>query len=370
MPARITSATLGAVSVVPGRVFGDTWSTTEGPGGQLFTAADDSKGFGDVCFSNLCVNTLSGQPPQLAGVTINPMTEYGAMCETGPDLGHWKACGITAVGDSVYLAVSRHHYMRPPFWQQEAWDASIIRCDDAGRTWTAAPALGASMFPGTNFATPHFVDYGADVSRAPHGGDEYVYALSTTGHWNNGHAMTLGRVPRDRISRLAATDWQFAHGYFADPGPDVTDQPLGEVVWGPRHDTARPVFQAPGRCGQAGATWVPALGLYILPQWHFPSLNLLNTARWQHSRWQFYSAPAPWGPWTLFFERDFAPEGFYNPSIPSRFISGDGHRLWILTCGDFVTHDYYALHTAELILDVDTTTDSDAPLTVSQGASR
>jgi hypothetical protein len=347
---RIASARLGDVVRVPGEVFGDTWSTCEGPGATLFAAADDSKGFGDVCFSNLCVNTLDGSAPKLTGTTVNPMTGYGAMCETGPDLANWKACGITAVDGSLFLTVSRHHYMKPPFWRQEAWDASIVRSDDAGQTWTAVPALGHATFPGQNFATPIFIDYGPDVTNAPHGGDSYVYALSTTGHWNNGHAMTLGRVRRDRIARLDAADWEFAHGFAENGAPDLSDEPPGLPVWRPRHDTALPVFLAPGRTGMAGATWAPALGLYILPQWHFPHLDRPNPLRWQHSRWEFYSAPAPWGPWTRFFTADFAPQGFYNPSIPSRFLTDDGTGLWLLTCGDFSTHAYYALHAAELTL--------------------
>ncbi len=360
--ARITGATLGPVTRAAGNVFGDSWATCEGPAGELFAAADDTRGFGDVCSTNLAVNVLDGHPGEPAGLTgrtVNPMTEYGEMCETGPDLGNWKANGITAVDGSLYLSVSRHHYMSPPFWQQEAWDSSLIRSDDGGQTWTGRPPIGQSMFPGRSFAAPWFVDYGADVASAPHGGQDYVYALSSAGHWNNGHAMNLGRVRRDRIGRLAPADWEFATGFVADPNPDPTDRTVGEPVWRDRCDVALPVFQAPGRTGMAGATWIPAIGRYVLPQWHFPHLDRPSPGRWQHSRWEFYSAPCPWGPWELFFSQDFAPEGFYNPSVPSRFVSPDGTRLWVLTCGDFVTHAYYALHVAPLDLQL---VDDDDPV--------
>ncbi len=353
MPAVIRSAELGRIVRIAPEVFGDTWSTCEGPDGQLFTVADDTRGFGDVCSSNLAISVLTGPPDQLAGTTVNPMTQYGQMCATGPDRGNWKGCGITAVDGSLYMAASRHHYMRGPFWQQEAWDASIVRSDDHGETWTDTPEIGGSMFPGQAFATPFFIDYGAHVQAAPHGADRYVYATSSMGHWNNGHAMTLGRVARDRIHRLDPADWQFAQGYAVDPAPNLADIPVGEPVWGPRHDTSLPTFQAPGRTGMSGPTWVPALGLYILPQWHFPHLDRPSPQRWQHSRWQLFSAPAPWGPWTQFFEHDFAPQGFYNPTIPSRFISDDGRTLWLLTCGDFATHAHYALHAAPLTLTID-----------------
>lgn len=350
----IGGAELGPVTRVPGDVFGDTWSTCEGPDGRLFAAADDTRGFGDVCSSNLAINTIDGYPPELTGVTVNAMPEYGAMCEVGPDRANWKACGIAAVDGSLYLAVSRHHYMRPPFWQQEAWDSSIVRSDDGGASWTPAPKIGASMFPGPTFATPMFVDHGPDVANAPHDADRYLYALSTTGHWNNGNAMTLGRVRRDLVGRLDPGDWEFAHGYFADGKPDVADQTVETPVWDRRHDTALPVFQAPGRTGMAGATWIPAIERYVLPQWYFPHLERRSPQRFQHSCWRLYSAPAPWGPWTQFHEQDFTPEGFYNPSIPSRFVRDDGRSMWLLTCGDFVTHAHYALHAVELTLHLDT----------------
>lgn len=352
MTTSILSAELGPVIRIQGNVFGDTWSTCEGPGGRLFTLADDTKGFGNVCSTNMAISIIDGNAPNLSGVTVNPMSDYGEMCETGSDRGTWKGCGITAVGDSLYLAVGRHHYMRPPFWQQEAWDSSIVRSDDGGQTWTVRPKLGGSMFPGQSFATPFFIDYGADVAAAPHGADEWVYAMSSMGHWNNGHAMSLGRVRRDRIHDLSADNWEFAQGYWDSGDPDTSDAVAGEPVWTSRHDQALAVFQSPGQTGMGGPTWVPGLGLYVLPQWHFPHLDRENPRRWQHSRWELYSSSAPWGPWTVFHTQEFSPEGFYNPSIPSRFVSADGTSMWMLTCGDFVTHAHYALHAVELRLTV------------------
>ena len=71
------------------------------------------------------------------------------------------------------------------------------------------PEIGHSMFPGRTFSTPFFVQHGKDDKRQDDS-DLYVYAVSNDGAWNNGSWMTLGRVPRDRIARLAAKDWEFA----------------------------------------------------------------------------------------------------------------------------------------------------------------
>jgi len=359
MAVRIDGARFGPAVRVAGNVFGDTWSTCEGPDGALVAAADDTRGFGDVCFSNLAVNVLRGTPPDITGVTVTPMTAFGEMCATGPDLGNWKANGITDVDGTLILSVSRHRYMAPPFWQQDAFDASLVRSTDGGATWSPVPET--AMFPGRSFATPWFIDYGAAADTAPHGGDTFLYALSSDGYWNNGNAMTLGRVRRDLAARLDPADWEFAAGYVADPAPDLSDREVGEPVWLPRHDRALPVFQAPGRTGMGGAVYVVPLDLYVLPQWHFPHLDRPEPARWQHSRWEFFCAPRPWGPWTRFATTDFAPEGFYNPSVPARWISDDGRTLWVLTCGDFDTKAYYALHAIPMELQVSTDIREEVP---------
>jgi hypothetical protein len=88
----------------------------------------------------------------------------------------------------------------------------------------------------------------------------------------------------------------------------------------------------------AGFHYVAPLRRYILPQWHYTRLDDPNR-RWDATRWDFYEAPAPWGPWTLFYSQNFGPEGWYNPSIPSKFISGDGKKIWLFTAGNFIRPD-------------------------------
>jgi len=352
----ITGAHLGEPIRHPAEVFGDTWSAAWADDGAVYATADDTRGFGDVCSSNLALNRIDGLPPDIVGVTVNPMTAYGGMCELGPDQAHWKACGLTCIDGTLCLSVSRHVYMTAPCWVQWTWDSSIVRSDDHGRTWSPTPEFGASMFPGRNFSAPVFVEYGQDGAAGPHGSDQYVYALSAVGCWNNGSEMTLGRVRRDRIGRLDPGDWGFVQGFGESGVPDVRGNPaaLEAPRWGPRHDTACPVFRAAGRASMTGARYVVPLGLYIMPQWHFRRLDdRPNPARWQSCQWDFYQAPAPWGPWTVFHSQTFEPQGFYNPTIPGKFISADGKRLWLLTCGDFATHAYYALHLIPLDLEVE-----------------
>jgi hypothetical protein len=104
-----------------------------------------------------------------------------------------------------------------------------------------------------------------------------------------------------------------------------------------------------------GVHYISPLGLYIMPQWHYPRLDE-PTRRWEVTRWEFYQAPAPWGPWMLFHTQDFEPQGFYNPSIPSKFISEDGRKFWIFVAGNFkhrVPKDYYGLNVLPVTLEVE-----------------
>ena len=66
---------------------------------------------------------------------------------------------------------------------------------------------------------------------------------------------------------------------------------------------------------------------------------------------------APWGPWTPFHTQDFEPQGFYNPSIPSKFISEDGRKFWIFVAGDFTASEqpgnFYGLNMLPVTLEVE-----------------
>jgi hypothetical protein len=321
------------------RLHGDTWATTWADDAALYCAADDCFGLqSEPINSNLAVfRVTGGPPPDLRVETVNPMTEFGRLTEVRKEDGAcWKASGIASIDGVLYLAVARNHYMAAPdFWIQESWDSSLVKSADHGKTWSAAPRLDHAMFPGRLFANPAFVQYGRDGQR-PGSDDPYVYAISNDGTWNNGSAMILGRVRRDRIGRLEASDWEFVHGY------DDTQTP----IWRPRHDSALSVFRSPGKTGMCGLHFNAGLGVYLLPQWYYPLLDDPDR-RWRVTRVTLYQAPQPWGPWTLLHEQEFEPQGYYNPVIPGKFISEDGRRFWIFAAGDFSgsgAHPYYTIN--------------------------
>lgn len=341
---RIVSATLGAPLRVQPEGHGDVWTTTWAGDDHLYSVADDSNGFGGACESNLAIHRIIGtDPTALRGETVNCMRGYGDLAALGDDGACWKANGLACVDGVLYLSVSRHYYYNTsPFWIQNAWDSSIVKSEDYGETWSAAPRFGTATFPGASFGAPFFVHFGKDGhTDVPHA-KSYIYAVSSDGVWNNGSSMALGRVPSERIGALDRGDWEFIQG-FAD----------GEPVWGARHDTARAVFRSPGRTSMTGVQYLSPLGIYVMPQWHYPHLDRPHPDRWQVTRWELYQAAEPWGPWTLFHEGVFAPQAFYNPSIPAKFVSEDGLSFWIFTAGDFATQAHYALHAVPVSLEVE-----------------
>lgn len=356
----IVGAHLGA-PISYNKSFGDIWSTTWADDGNLYRVSDDARGFENVCDSNLAIHRIVGEvPPDLAGTTINPMAEYGHMMgKSCIDGGNWKGAGLTCVDGVLYLAVCRNGgaYIRDPrgpdYWIQEAWDASIVKSLDHGKTWSPAPQIGAAMFPGKNFCYPCFVEYGRNGEGRK---DDFIYATSEDGSWNNACGMTIGRVPEDRIGRLDARDWEFFHGF------DDESRPL----WRPRHDTASAVLRAPGRTSMAAIFHIPALDIHILPQWSrdYTRPELQDVNLWLHSdpasrdlrrrvtRFEFYQSRAPWGPWTKFHDQVMDLQGFYCPVIPSKFISSDGRMFWPFTAGNPPDKKWYRLTMIPATLDV------------------
>jgi hypothetical protein len=58
--------------------------------------------------------------------------------------------------------------------------------------------------------------------------------------------------------------------------------------------------------------------------------------------WDFYEAPAPWGPWTKIHEHAYSDkDGYYNPDIISKSITYDDETntcsMSVLTAGDWKT---------------------------------
>jgi hypothetical protein len=384
----ILGASVGIPQVGSAWNPGDTWYNTWAGNGDIYATSDDSHALNGSCDSNLDVNELTGSDPsELASPYANCMTSYGGI-GSGGDYGDgrtWKSEGIISVDGTLYLAVARQvdGYGGYPDGFQPSDDASIVKSTDDGKTWsnsfgTTGSAGGAAppydkttgqadaMFPGTEFATPQFIQYGEDDNPASTAddGSTYVYAISNNGFAYDGSSMILGRVLRSQIANLNASQWQFYTG-GSGTSPDHSGTSTGD--WSSNVSEATPILTATHELSQSGVQYVAALHEYIMTSFYYPFVaSFDNTGTGKEgaasqSTWNFYQAPHPWGPWTQFFDepstacyfscdqQSASQIGLYDPSLVSKFINMDGLSDVIFSSGDFNApnrpNDYmYRLH--------------------------
>ena len=315
---------------------GDTWVAAWADDGNLYSPSDDTDGFHKSGSANIAFNRIDGSDPlKLSGITVNSMPDYGKGSARGPDGCTWKSSGCASIDGVLYWVVARHKYGEESgdtSRRQPASNASIIKSTDFGKTWTrpAKQNYDAPMFPGSRFATPYFIEYGRDRTNAD-GADRYVYAISNNGFWDNGDDMVLGRVRRNRIGALNASDWKFFTG--GDGARDAS--------WSSKSADAKPVLDQRGKLGMTGAVYLHAQRRYLLVGWYYPAGGGKIKDACTRTIWDFYEAAHPWGPWTRIGSQEFSPQGYYSPEICPKFQTAG--RVYVFTAGNWNNPDVYRL---------------------------
>jgi hypothetical protein len=300
---------------------GDLWPNCWGADDAIHTAHGDGKGFGEDS-SDIGVDTITGTPGHLKGVTVATGNEVGQIWTL--DGQHTrKPTGMACVGSTLYLAVQD---LATNF--DDAPAASISRSDDGGKTWTWDRT--APMFSDGIFTTIMFLDYGKGYANAS---DGYVYAYGLDHNWRDSYSNTvddpqdvyLARVPRNSVQDRAS--WQFYSGTGADGAPTwSSDIARRRAVL---HDDRRLYHDATG----------PLRDISVISQggvvYDAPLRRYFYTS-WTEYSFEFYTAVTPWGPWKLMVSKDFGEYpwtssryGGYATTIPSKFISADGTRMWV-----------------------------------------
>jgi len=315
---------------------GDTWSVTWADDGHVYAVADDTSGLKGSINSNLAIFCFEGRPPKHILHLVNPMSEYGGTGQV--DRGDsWKGAGLVSVDGVLYLGVGQHSGgMDYPDNVQQAYDGSIIKSTDHGKTWSAKPKAGQPWWIGPRFATPFFVQFGQDYRDAM---DEYVYAVSNAATWNNGNYMAMGRVRCNLLPNLNPKDWEFFIGADANNNPTWIKTPF--VANHPPQPKA--IFRHRGYTSMTGIQYVPAVKRFVMPQWAYMDLDLPsegNNPWFLNTMLCLYEAPKPWGPWSLFHVDEKWGKGNYGPSIPAAWFDDGGRRMWMIYAGCWMTDDY------------------------------
>ena len=177
-------------------------------------------------------------------------------------------------------------------------DGTIVFSWDNGVSWWPLPAVGGDLlpassilFPGSKFATPFFVDYGQDGAASDaDGARRYIYAVSNDGFWDNGSSMYIGRVPRPETATRRTYNPIFDRNAWQFYNPAT-------LTWGALAN-AQPVLTSSRKLSQAGITYLPAFGRYIMMQWYYPDINTTE-ADGNCGPYDITKGTAPWpGPTT------------------------------------------------------------------------
>jgi hypothetical protein len=307
---------------------GDTWDPFWADDDNLYSFNCDGRGFGTAP-RNLAFNQLTGDSPDLlTGRLVNSMDEYGAAGKKEADNATWKACGQECIDSVFYAFVARNVYGKDSgdsWMRQTAFNSSLIKSYDRGLTWQrdAKTNYASPMWPGPKFGAPFFIHYGKNGGRVMEdGADEYVYATSTNGFWNDGDSYVLGRVERAKLPKLNASDWTYFGG---GDGQQRTS-------WTRSLDEAAPILQREHECGQTPACYIPAIQRYLMVVWY----NTAKMTKWfepNRMRYDFYQAGHPWGPWNLVGSMDdsFLPGSghMYGPSLCAKFQVRSGNQVHV-----------------------------------------
>lgn len=316
---------------------GDSWDPTWSQDDALYSAANDGAGFGTLK-RNIGFNRISGNDPRtLTGQLQSIMDEYGEMnAPTATDGRNWKSGGSISIDGTLYMSIGMDRYVDAGYGgRQTRTNSSIIKSSDHGLRWSRSMKENRDhpMFPGMRFATPFFIHYGKEYAAATvDKADRYVYATSNNGFWDNGDNYILARVSRSKIGALNAADWSYYKG-----GDGMQDS-----SWTSEMDNAALIINAPGQCGEAGVTYLPALNRYVLISWYYPIGNG-HSGKIDTTELAFYESPKPWGPWTRIKVMLSQPQGWYIPRVVAKFQSRIGPDLqaFIAVAGDWRNPAFY-----------------------------
>jgi hypothetical protein len=321
---------------------GDLWPSCWADDGEIYAANGDGTGFDPSApGADTVVNRISGTPE--TSITGTRLAAGAALTPVWSDPSSYnrKPTGMTCVDGVLYLAIQDLRYGGHAF--NDAPAASITRSDDHGATWTPT---SAPMFADHRFTTIFFLDFGQDSQLArgalgPADGG-YVYAYGLDWNWRDSYDETIPAPTRLYLARVARASVQDRSAWTFFTGLDRSGRP----AWSPQITDKIPVLVDERRLYDELRSQTDPRSLSVVSQggvvYNAPLRRYLYTS-WTEYTFEFYEAPAPWGPWRLFLHHDagdypwFGPgngvpgpkNGGYATTIPSKFISADGLSMWV-----------------------------------------
>ena len=308
---------LGPRMQYPGSFKADTYPLTWADNNLIYSSGGDP--VSEIKNNGLEFLKIEGTPDNYKISVINEM----------PDFLGWGGHGLKPTGllcCKGVLYLFAHNLGKRTNENNEkchGYDAQIFMSKDYGKTWFPDIKIveNSPMFPGRDFGSPCFVNYGKDNAGAT---DGFVYALSGEG-WANGNFLKVGRVPEDRIMDIKS--WKFIGKFKTGRNP----------VWVRNFKASIPVFKDSGFMGYPECVYIESLKRYLLLGWRFKVEKPYKYSPDDGSELAIYESPKPWGPFSLVAKMDWeTPEVTpYNPRLPLKWFDNDKLEGYLLFSGSW-----------------------------------
>lgn len=329
----IKSASIEMQNTVFTKSDGDLWPCAWGDDDFLYTANGDGKGFDlQAPWCDIVMNRISGEAGSLHGERLSDENGVGGVFADPAEYNR-KPTGIVCADGQLYLVVQNLNKSVVGGFDDVPC-ATICRSTDKGKSWEFDEKT--PMFRDYQFTTIFFLDYGKDNCLSP---DGYIYAYGMDNNWRASFSkrvedpvcLYLARVKPEQI--MDRSGWAFFCGM--EDGEPVFSKDMSlrkPVLEDARKVTITP---PPDQKDRVMESTVISQGSVVYNQ----PLNRYLYSSWTENTFEFYEAPAPWGPFRLFLSKDFGTypwtqshHGGYATVIPSKFISPDGKTMYVVSC--------------------------------------
>ncbi|HOF39119.1 MAG TPA: hypothetical protein PLD73_03530 [Candidatus Hydrogenedentes bacterium] len=353
---------------------GDNWHMTWADDGRQYVCLCDGTGWDGMprAYYNSRLYAIAGDPPS---PRFEFLPTYPDLVNNGQDeeFSRYYNFGVLALDGRLYQFLSTPN--RPLLQPEPRFVGSkLIYSTDGGASWRnqdgSSPVRWEAWAErsrtnmvffeeeGDAFSLLSVLQMGRNYS-LNRDGFVYVYAPNgnTEGRMNQ---LVMFRVRREALLNRGAYE------FFAGLGPD------GGARWSPRIEDRAPTYEFPaGYVNRAihPYAWQPSvvyyapLETYLMANW---GMGCGDDGMWfgRPSYLGFWSAPAPWGPWTQVHEETaWMPAGdrnarAYQPQIAPRWIAPDGRSFWLVWTDFQETKDaegnvlrpYYAFNAQKVLV--------------------
>ena len=254
-------------------------------------------------------NPLAPPPATWAQIFQNPKLHSGP-------LGPYYSDGFVAIGNVFFATqtASWNYNHNQPFQGL----AGIAYSTNEGTTWNS---------PAMPFSAPLGNLSWVLRDRGEEHPDGYVYAINSEREFN-ASTLILGRSLPDVADMTNPADWQWVSGWQQSDGASYP-------VWSSSVSAAVPVAGWASHITYPQMSYDAPIHAYLLTFTHSYSNSVPGIWR-AGSELDILEAPHPWGPWSFVArDIDFGPSNGYAAGFPEKWISRNGHTLWMKWAANF-----------------------------------